>query len=473
MAKKLSRPDVEKDAPETAEGLEAAMQSEAAVQTQEAVLRLERARRLGVRALAGAAASIENPETPEPSRLEAVLSSIADQGKFEVYRHTPTGKAKVGIFAIAEWPDRLETIAAQYKGGTFTAQFKDSHGRIRGQDTQTFDAIAYSDRPGSAPEAARDNSADVMDKMLSRMELREESYRRDMQEMSARQSERDMKFFEMLSRTAAPTPAAPATSPMEMMELVKLGMSMAAKPADPLEGIKGVIELMSVMKDGTADLEPKSPWAVALERGLDLLQPIVSVLASKVAQQSPAHAGARVQPLAAIKAPGETSPLVAGGGNPAPARALPLDVKTPEEPVAPVIETNDPNMKEYADKLLNAAAMAVRPSIVAQLVVDSVTAEDVDKFDAMLSDPAFIETLVAYAPKLAAHRTWLQEVLKETKEHFDDAWPSEPEASNVEAGSVIDAPPADAPAPAVDATPAPVSAAVEPAPAPIPEEIHA
>jgi len=433
----------------------ALLQAEATEETRAAALALERARRLAH----DASAPDEEPETPVPSRLDVILETIADQGKFEVFRQVGGGnKSKVGIYPINEWPERMETVASTYKGGTFTIIFKDAGGRIRGQETQTFDPVAYS--AGSAP-APEGRGADVVDRLLERMESRDEASRR---EMATLQAENSKMMLEMM-KLIATRPAAEAAPQTSLPELIKLVRDLTPPPVDPLASLKGTVEMISMLKDGAADQAPTSPWMVALEKGLELLSPLVTVLAQKAsssgrperpARLSPGAGadGRRIPPTAGVVADPAKTPLLE---NPTPAAPEPEPVPEPFK--------EDPQMKEYAGRLLQAAIGQVRPSIVAQLVVDAVTQETVDEFEAMTENEKLLDILIAHEPRLVAHTTWLKSVLTEMKEKFDEAWPSENEpevAAVVDAAPVIPAPDAPAPAPA-PATPAPVSDAPAPA----------
>jgi len=439
---------------------EASLQGEAASRMSAAALELEKARRLAHSA--SAPAEDESEPAPEaPSRLDTILETIADQGKFEVYRQVGGGnKSKVGIYPINEWPERMETIASTYKGGTFTIIFKDAHGRIRGQETQTFDAVAYS--AGSAPSQER--GSDVVDRILERMESRDESNRRD---MAALQAENSKMMLEMV-KLVAQRPAAEAAQAPSFPEMLKLIKDLTPAPVDPLASLKGTMEMIVMLKDGAAVTEPQSPWVVALEKGIDLLTPIISVLAQKAG--SSGRVSARPGGLSPV-APADVRRLPPAAGEDlkvVPAKAPALNPPAPEA-AAPEPMVIDPGMKEYASRLLGAAAGQVRPSIVAQLVVDAVTPESVEEFEAMIENEKILDILLAAEPRLSAHRLWLEQVLNETQEKFDEAYPPETEGPGT-----VDAAPAPAMAPAPIPAPAPATPAPIPAPvdaAPVPETV--
>lgn len=454
MSPKLS----DKPKAATAENEEARAEARSSIRS-EAARRATAASREIAAASALARASLEPEQSPEapiepPSRLDSILETIADQGKFEVSRHSPNGlKARVGIFPIGDYPQKMEEIASKYKGGTFTITFKDSHGRIRGQDTQTFDALAYSEASPATPAApAPDATASALERIMERMEARDAEARRDSSEARERQFEMQMKMMELIVAKSSTTPA---TNSAEIIDAIKLGQSMAAPANNPMESMKGIIEAMSMLREGSEQMAPQSPWAVALEKGLEVLTPIVAVLASKVAPLGGTRAPTTDAPThrKAIEG-GGLPPLRVGGVSASPASAAPLAAPAPASPngeAAGAATPLDPKLVAYAGQLLSAAQNTVRPSIVAQLVVDSVTEDAVDEFESMIQDPKIVETLVIHEPRLALHSAWLNLVLSEMREKFDEAWPEA-----VEAPAPIDAAPvpADAPAaPAADPTP--------------------
>lgn len=471
-------------------GARAALAEEAASEAEEGATKLLRSRALAREALA----PMHDPEPdsepayepPPQSRLDAILETLTEEGKFEVFRHTPAGKAKVGIFTISEWPSRLEAIAYQFKGGTFTTIFKDPQGRIRGQDSQTFDPQAYSEgRPSETQAPKADGVSTILERMMERAEAREEAFRREMEEGRARMAEREMRFLEMMA-TRMTAPAAPAASQDSMIEVLKLGMSMAPKPSDPLDALSKVMEMGAMMRETVGDGEPKSPWSVALEKGLEVLQPIVAALATKVTETQQAQPARRSSPPAVTHNPAKASSPGAGGGNPVPAGAVAPAIATQASPieVPPTPIPEDPNMKEYATKLLTAAQISMKPSSVAQLVVDSVTEDAVDQFESMLDDPNLIATLTSYAPGLARYEPWMKEVMEETRAKFEEAWPAEEPAMDAAPAPSIDTTAAPAalgsatsdPLPPAPDAPAAPNAAPSPAPAATPppdEVIHA
>lgn len=463
---------------------DAALAEEAVDLTKGAALALARARRLAGQQLSPE--PVEPAEPEAPSRLDIVLESVKDQGKFEVFRQSAGGqRAKVGVYPINEYPDKMEAIAAQYKGGTFTIIFKDAHGRIRGQDTQTFDAQAYS-TASAAPEPRPDPAASMMERLIERMDARDREFQAEMRVLREQSHAQTLEMMKLMA--ARPAEGGGTT----MAEAIRLVRELTPPPSDPLASLKGTVEMIAMLKDGAGPSEPQSPWVIALEKGLEVLQPLLSVLATKVAQPGPASAGRRaISGPVAAKTPGATTSLPAvGGGDASQARtpvpspssaptALPPSPAPNAAPIEGVVLPNppDPQMQEYAVKLHQAAIAQVRPSIVATLIVDSVTEDMVDQFEAMLEDPNLVPLLIAYEPKLAAHKVWLDNVMKEVEEKFDETWPNEPEAepqaapaAPVSAGEEASA--ASEPAPAAPAAPAPAPVQAEAAPPPQ-EAVHA
>jgi hypothetical protein len=390
---------------------------------------------------------------PEPSKMDRILSQLQNEGKFEVFRQIGGASSKVGIFSISEWPDRLETIAAQYGGGTFKVIFKDARGVIRGQDTQTFDPEAYANKGGakSTPSASGDGS--VVERLMERMEAREERHAREMAELRMEM----VKQQNQLIQTLASREPAPQSNLLDTIKLVK---EMMPPPPDPMEGLTRTLEIMAQFKEKAEEVEPKSPLVVAIEEGMKMLSPLLAVVAQKVATPSkPARVGLETRvPAPLVTAPTPALPPAGGAALTAPPATQPSLLNPPvPEVVIPEAVT------AYAPRLLLAAQSGSKPSTIGNFVVDSLPVDDqeiVDEFDEMLAHPQIVELFIAAEPQLARYRPWLTDLLN----HMTDYWDS----------MEVEEPMTPEAAPAPDAAPAPASASgvvVMPAPAPAPAPV--
>ena len=427
--------------------------SDAARRTAKAARELRRATLMARGALNSP--SIDTPPAPPPilpeiSRLDNILAQITDEGKFEVHRQVGGSSMKVGVFPIAEYPDRLETIAAEYKGGTFKITFKNPGGQIKGQDTQTFDAKAYGSERTDPARESEDRSSHIMERMMERLEAREIEQRREMAEVRLESQRMMLEMMKLASGNQNQNQG------LGVIDAIKLGKEMAGSASDPVESMSRLMEAMALMKDGVGKSEPQSPIVFAIEKALEMVSPIVAVWAQK------ASASPRANPP--VPAPGAEAPRrelpppaarvtpPAQAASPAPLPAQPL----PSSPL-PI----DPKVKEYADQLLAAAKTGMRPSLLSQLIVDSLPEEGFQAFEEMLDDEQTITNLLNAEPQLTPYAGWLSTLMVELRDYFDSITAEDPTDGPLDA-----TPPAPAPAPS-----APVEAVVSTAeimpPAPV------
>ena len=429
--------------------------SDAAKKTLKAARDLRRAQLMARGALNSP--SIDTPPAPpaalpEVSRLDNILAQVTDEGKFEVHRQVGGSSMKVGVFPISEYPDRLETIASEYKGGTFKVTFKDRGGRIRGQDTQTFDAKAYgSDRSEPARES-EDRSSHIMERMMERLEAREIEQRREMAEVRLESQRMMLEMMKLASGNR--------DQGMSVLDAIKVGKEMAGSASDPVESMSRLMEAMALMKDGVGKTEPQSPIVFAIEKALEVVSPILAVWAQK-ASASPlanprvpapgAEAPRRVLPPPAARV---TPPAQAA--SPAPEPSIPTPAPTPDKPI-------DPQIQEYAVQLLTAAKTGMRPSLLAQLIVDGVPEEGADAFENMLDDEQTIPNLLRAEPQLVPYAGWLSSLMVELRDYYDSVTAEDP----------ADAAPDAAPAPLSPAPRTAIEAVLMPAETPAPAPVGA
>lgn len=419
--------------------------SDAAKKTLKAARDLRRAQLMARGALNSP--SIDTPPAPpaalpEISRLDNILAQITDEGKFEVHRQVGGSSMKVGVFPIAEYPDRLETIATEYKGGTFKVTFKNPGGQIKGQDTQTFDAKAYGSDRSEPAAAAEDRSSHMMERMMERLETREIEQRREMAEIRMESQRMMLEMMKLASGNR--------DQGMSVLDAIKVGKEMAGSASDPVESMSRLMEAMALMKDGVGRTEPQSPIVFAIEKALEMVSPIVAVWAQKASASPRANPPV---PAPGAEAPRRVLPPPAARVTP-PAQAVsPAPALTP----TPVPEQpSDPQIKEYATQLLVAAKADMRPSLLAQLIVDGVPDEGSDAFEQMLDDEQTITNIIHAEPQLTPYAGWLGSLMVELRDYYD----------SVTAEDSADAPPIDAPAPAPDAPSRPIEAVVMPAETP-------
>jgi len=440
-------PSASSEASETASDI-----SEAAKRTMKAARDLRRANLMARGALNSP--SIDTPPSPPPSlpevsRLDNILAQVTDEGKFEVHRQVGGSSMKVGVFPISEYPDRLETIASEYKGGTFKVTFKDPGGRIRGQDTQTFDAKAYGSERNEPAAAAEDRSSHMMERMMERLETREIEQRREMAEIRMESQRMMLEMMKLASGNR--------DQGMSVLDAIKVGKEMAGSASDPVESMSRLMEAMALMKDGVGKTEPQSPIVFAIEKALEMVSPIVAVWAQKASASPRANPPV---PAPGAEAPRRVLPPPAARVTPpaqavSPAPAL-TPAPAPEQPI-------DPQIKEYATQLLVAAKADMRPSLLAQLIVDGVPEEGSEAFEQMLDDEHTITNLIHAEAQLTPYAGWLGSLMVELRDYYDSVTAEDP----------ADAPPMPSPAPAPAAPRSAIEAVLIPADMPAPAPVGA
>ena len=348
---------------------------------------------------------------PEPvSRIEQVVSEMAGTGKFEVYKLVGSNKSKVGVYPLEEWPDLMDSIAHESGGGTFRIVFKDERGHYVASDTQTFDPKSYG--------KAKESDSGSMDRLLERMEKREEQMATQMEQMRAEN-------MRLLLSIVEKSNSQPQRSTGELVELMKFMRENQPEARSPIESIKEILELAAVVKEEAGVSEPEHPLVAAIDKVFKTIQPFIGAWAQKVAQ-APVAPPTRALTTANPASTGASLPPAHAPVNPVPTEAAGVPAQSPA-PAAPAVA--DPRLAQYAQSLLAQAEMGTPVEAVGDSILNLTPEENLSDLEAMVTDPAFVGLLIGAEPKLTKHQLWLANLTKYISGELTEV----PEATVVEA----------------------------------------
>ena len=348
----------------------------------------------------------DGPQIPEQSRLDRILSEAGTEGSFEVLRREGMDWTSVGIYELAEYPDKLQEIAKECGGGKFQIKFKNEHGQWAGQITRSFDSKFFAK---SAPVAApTTDPTTVLLEMQKLMMQMQEANKRDL-----------MKLMEtMIASSNRPNPLMQSATDVQALMTAFGG----GKPAvDPLAMTSAILKAAQELKDMTEgrlpddDAEGQKPQGDFFKLVMD---GILKAVANKgVALPQPASASPSAQ--AQLPAPGQAqvSPI-------ATATVLPAGPTLAEEAHPLLRFKSHPLAALYAPVLVDFAEKKTDPALVADVVLERIP----EGFDAIVLDivgrPDFFEVLCQYDSRLRPHQVWCSQVVSALKESLGVA--SEP-----------------------------------------------
>jgi hypothetical protein len=338
---------------------------------------------------------------PEMSKMDRILERIAGEGKFEVYKCVAGVDAKIGIFPISDYPDRMDTVAREHGGGTYKLVFKDRGGLIRGQDSLTYDPKAY--RKEDSPAAVSDN----MSRMFEMMEKREQALQLEIASLRREQTAMMMKMLEGKATESS-------RSADEMLMLLKAAREFA--PKSPTDSMKELLEVASLFRESPV-VEPQSPIQTAIDKAFTMLTPLLAAWAKKLGS-APGQPGGPLSLPA--PGPGQGAPVqVSPAGGPPP--TSPAHAASPAQP--------DPRLAQYAASLFGAVSAKQTPETIGQTILDLVPDEDLEALKAMVTDPAFAARLIAIEPRLKEHQAWLASLCLHIQSNIVEEAEEEPQAS--------------------------------------------
>jgi hypothetical protein len=356
---------------------------------------------------------------PAPlSRIEQVVDEMRGQGKFEVYKLIGSNKSKVGVYALEEWPDLMDSIAQENGGGTFRIVFKDERGLYVASDTQTFDTKSY-----GKPHSNEDSG---LGKLLERMEQREEKMATQMEQMRAEN-------MRLLLSIVEKSNSAPARSTSELVELMKFMRENQPEARSPIDSIKEILELAAVVKEEAGATEPEHPLVAAIDKVFKTIQPFIGAWAQKVAQTPAATPARALLP----SNPASTGALVASEAHAPMIPNQPVAVGGPAESPAPAAPAPvDARLLQYAQSLLAQAELDASFEAVGDSILNLTPDANLDSLAEMVNDPAFVGLLIAAEPKLVKHQRWLVELSRYISNEL-----TEPAGEEPLAGAITDASP--------------------------------
>lgn len=340
------------------------------------------------------------------SRMADALQSLEEDGKFWVFRIDEKGRrSQCGAWPISDWPARMDEIAHEAGGGTFTIQFKKANGEYVGQTTVTFDPKFY-----NKPAATKDTTQEGIFLLLA-----------EMQKQTAALVENSRRDTLDLLKTLIP--AMTANKGPNYTEIAALGeIFRGGNGGNPVDTLKTGLELGLRLGEGR---EPASGMEKLLET---LGGPAVAIL-SKLAAAPRLPAPAAPAPSPAVPA---TTPKPLTDPEPA---ALP----PPAAPV-PTAETSGVKghelYKKYVPGILDAARKNESPKEWADAILDLIAPVYHPYMLALLEKPELVEILGSYEPEARNYAPWItavrDEILKqfepEDKKNLPPAPPMNPEA---------------------------------------------
>jgi hypothetical protein len=353
--------------------------------------------------------------TPSPTigsaKLDQVLSELNGEGCFEVFRVEGNTDSKVGIFAIAEWPEQIELIAKEYGGGTFKIRFKDSEGHYAAQMTRTFDKKAY----GGAVMPAQNGGGDLSAFVKVMME-RESAHQREMMSLMQQSHQATL---EAIKASSAPRESGLSKAIEEAMVKKLLAEDKSDKKSF-MEEAQGMLETLALFRESIPTAEPQHPLHLAISEAIKLAKPLIEVGLKRLA--NPVPTGSLVPKVPAL--PGKTGTSVPVPASVSPTSAVPVvpakDSPVPVDSPTPTKAGEDPmptaetlSLKGYAKDLLQVAVMGAKPEAIAGFIYQQTPEDKLDELEQSVNDPQIVGKLGSVEPRLVPYQAWLTELFKE------------------------------------------------------------